>query len=110
MRYSEDDDTRGLGGSLGKIPLEQLPSDLNTTIGGLQPGEISMPKSVALTPTESGYHIVRLVSRIPAHRLDPAQDREQLERIATAYKQNSEFAQWIQQLRKEIYWEIKTDQ
>ena len=39
--------------------------------------------------------------------LDPTQDRAELEELAGRYKQQREYAAWITELRKEIYWEIK---
>jgi peptidyl-prolyl cis-trans isomerase SurA len=109
MKYSQDEESRGLGGSLGKVPVEQLPPGLKEAVAGMRDGEISAPQPYAVSPTESGYHIVRLVRRIAAHQLDPTQDRASLERLASAYKQNAEFAKWVRELRKDIYWEIKTD-
>jgi len=106
-KYSDDDATKGLGGSLGKVPPEQLPTDLAKTVSTLSPGEITEPLPVALTPTESGYHIVRLVRRVPAHPLDPQEDRAQLEQLAMQYKQSKELKKWLAELRKEIYWDIK---
>jgi peptidyl-prolyl cis-trans isomerase SurA len=108
-RYSEDEETRGLGGSLGKLPVEQLPSDLKPIVAGLKEGEISQPQPTTLSPTESGYQIIRLVRHIAPHRLDPAEDRPQLEQLATYYKRKTDYAKWVEELRNEIYWEIKND-
>lgn len=106
-KYSEDETTKGLGGALGKTPPDKLPTDLAKTVSTLSPGEITEPLSVALTPTETGYHIVRLVRRVPAHPLDPEEDRAQLEQLAMQYKQSKELKKWLAELRKEIYWDIK---
>jgi len=108
-KYSQDEDSRGLGGSLGKIPLEQIPPDTKPKLEGMKDGDITEPQGVAISPTEQGYQIVRLVRRIPPHQLDPQEDRAQLERIATLYKQNEEYAKWVAELRKDIYWEIKSN-
>jgi peptidyl-prolyl cis-trans isomerase SurA len=108
-KYSEDEETKALGGSLGKLPVEQIPAELKEQIATMSEGSISEPQPYMVSPTESGYHIVKLVHRVAPHKLDPAQDRAQLERIASSFKQNAEFAAWVRQLRKEIYWEVKTD-
>jgi peptidyl-prolyl cis-trans isomerase SurA len=108
-KYSEDMDTKGLGGSLGKVPVDQLPADSKEKIMGMKEGEISEPMPVALSPVESGYQILRLARRIPAHPIDPVEDRAVLERYAEIYKQNNEYSRWIAELRKEIYWEVKTN-
>ena len=62
---------------------------------------------MSLSPTEGGYHIVRLVRRIAAHPADPAQDRSVLEPLALKYKQGKEMEKWMKELREEIYWDIK---
>jgi peptidyl-prolyl cis-trans isomerase SurA len=108
-KYSEDEETKGLGGSLGKLTLDQIPADAKDRISNMKDGDITEPIPVMISPTESGYQIVKLVSRIPAHPLDPQNDRAQLERLATLYKQSNEYSKWIAELRTEIYWEIKTN-
>lgn len=108
-QYSEDDDTRALGGLIGKATADQIPPDLKDVVSGLKDGEISDVRPWSGSPTENGYQIIRVSRHIPAHTVDPKEDRAQLERLATYYKQNREYANWISELRKEIYWEIKTD-
>jgi parvulin-like peptidyl-prolyl isomerase len=75
----------------------------------MKEGDISEPQPVAVSPTESGYELIRLARRIGPHKLDPAQDRAQLEQLASYYKRKTEYAKWIDELRKDIYWEIKND-
>ncbi len=104
---SDDDDSKGLGGSLGKLPVDQLPADLKGAVAGMSVGEISEPKPITLSPSKSGFHIVKLVRRIAPHPLDPKEDRTQLERLALQYKQSKELKKWLQDLRSEIYWDIK---
>lgn len=108
-QYSEDEETKGLNGSLGKIPVDQLPADSKALVTGMKEGDISEPRPVALSVTENGYQIVRLARRIAPHPLDPQADRDQLERLAALYKQTNEYRKWIEELRQEIYWEIKTN-
>ena len=36
-------------------------------------------------------------------------DRARLEQIAGSYKQQKEYRNWLAELRRDIYWEIKTD-
>lgn len=108
-QYSEDDESKGLGGSLGKIPVEQLPPDSKSLITGMKEGDVSEPRPVALSATENGYQIVKLTRRIAPHVVDPQADRDQLERLAALYKQTNEYRKWIEELRQEIYWEIKTN-
>lgn len=105
-QYSEDDVTAASGGSVGKVGIAQL-GELEGSIGAMKDGEITEPMVWSTSPTESGYRIIRVARRIAPHRLDPVEDREQLEQLAQVYKQQNEYAKWIAELRKEIYWEIK---
>lgn len=106
-RYSEDEETAGVGGTVGRVAPDALPADLKATLTGMKDGEITEPMAFSTSPKESGYRILRIAQRIAPHRLDPTQDRAQLEQLAEAYKQQNEYAKWIAELRKEIYWEIK---
>ncbi len=106
-RYSQDPDTRGLGGSLGKIQLESLPAGQKGELEKMKVGDVTEPMPAALSPTENGYQIIRVARRIPKHKVDLVEDRTQIERLALLYKQNRELASWIDQLREEIYWDIK---
>ena len=106
-RYSQDPDTRGLGGSLGKASLDALPEDQRASIGALKPGDITEPKPVTLSPTDQGFQIIRLARMVPKHSVDLREDRPQLEKLALLYKQNQEYEKWVNGLRGEIYWEIK---
>jgi peptidyl-prolyl cis-trans isomerase SurA len=106
-KYSEDDETAGLGGMLGKVMPDQLPAELKATVTAMKEGEITEPMAFSVSPTETGYRILRVSRRIAPHAVDPVADRAQLEQLAEVYKQQREYANWIAELRKEIYWEIK---
>ncbi|MFZ1572986.1 MAG: peptidylprolyl isomerase [Chlorobiota bacterium] len=106
-KFSEDESSRGSGGNLGKFSSEQLTPDYKRDLSNLKVGEISNPSIVSLSPTENAYHILKFSQKIPAHKLDPKEDRIQLARMATVYKQNKEYSKWLVELRSKIYWEIK---
>lgn len=106
-RHSQDPETRGLGGALGRIPTESLPASQRADIERMAVSEITEPMAAALSPTENGFQIIRLARRIPKHAVSLAEDRSQIERLALLYKQNRELMSWIEQLRAEIYWSIK---
>jgi len=106
-RHSHDPETRGLGGLLGKIPLESLPATQRADIEKMKVGDVTEPLATSLSPTENGFQIIRLSRRIPKHAVDLSEDRVQIERLALLYKQNKDLATWVEQLRKEIFWDIK---
>jgi peptidyl-prolyl cis-trans isomerase SurA len=103
--YSEDKDTRDLGGDLGTVSLDQLEPSFLKTVNDLKVGEISMPAKVNVG-TSYGYHIVYLRDRIPAHKVDFNADYSRLEKMALTMKQNDAFEKWIEQLKKQVYWKI----
>ncbi len=106
--YSQNPETRELGGMLGRFTADDIPGESKEAILSLKSGEITEPMPVSLSTTESGFQIIRLARTIAPHVLDPVQDRDKLERLATVYKQNREYDKWLAELRTEIYWEIKT--
>jgi peptidyl-prolyl cis-trans isomerase SurA len=107
--YSQDPETAPLGGMIGKLPLTQVPAQIRAQIEDLPELGISEPMPIQLTGSQSGYAIVQVSRRIPAHSFDPTEDRAALEELALRNKQEEQYADWVQELRNEIYWEIKTD-
>lgn len=105
-RHSEDAETAPLGGYLGTLPIDQLEPSLATTIKPLKPGEISEPVAVKFG-ARTGYHIVYLKNRIPEHRMNLTDDWKRLETIAANMKRNTEYQKWIEELKTDIYWEIR---
>ncbi len=103
--YSEDKDTRDLGGDLGTVSVDQLEPSFLKTVNELKVGEISKPVKVNVGKTY-GYHIVYLRDRIPAHKVNLNEDYSRLEKMALSMKQNEAYTNWIEQLKKQDYWKI----
>lgn len=106
--YSQDPTSRVRGGLLDRFPTSEL-GIYRWVIDSLDVGEVSDPRPFQTSPTESGYHILKLVRIIPPHDIDPIEDRAQLEPIVARRKQSLELLAWIDKLREEIYWEILHD-
>ncbi|MCE2504007.1 MAG: peptidylprolyl isomerase [Chlorobi bacterium] len=104
--YSQDEESKFQGGLLAKAPTTQMGA-YSWILDSLEIGEITEPRPFAISPTESGYHIIKLVRVIPPHSLDPVEDRELLEQQAKNWKQQNELLAWIEELQEEIYWEVK---
>lgn len=101
--YSEDKDTRDLGGDLGTVSIDQLEPSFLKTVNDLKVGEISKPVKVNVG-NSYGYHIVYLRDRIPAHKVSLNENYSRLEKMALNMKQNNAYAKWIDQLKKQVYW------
>lgn len=105
-KYSEDEDTKSVGGDLGRVAVDQLEADFESVVKDLKPGEISQPHRVSLR-SSYGYQIVLLKKRIPAHSVNMAEDYRRVEQMALFVKRNRLSAEWIEELKKSIYYEVR---
>ncbi len=105
-KYSEDTETNLIGGNLGTLDLEQLDKSWGATIAPLKEGEISKPERLAVG-NAYGYHIVWLKKRIPAHPMTLEKDYRRLEQLALNTKRARDYQKWMEDLRKDIYWEVR---
>ncbi|MCF8242374.1 MAG: peptidylprolyl isomerase [Melioribacteraceae bacterium] len=105
--YSDDKETANYGGTLGTFEMSQLDKNLLTIVEKLKPGEISFPKRLNIDRDIYGYHIVKLVNRVPEHQASLEQDFEDIKRLAEFRKKQKLYEKWISKLKDDIYWEIK---
>lgn len=105
-RYSEDKETQSIGGNLGVLEFQQLPKDLQAIVQPMKAGEISEPSKLTFG-SQYGYSIVWVKRRIPAHRATLDQDYKRIETVASNYKRQKEYAAWLDELKKKIYWESR---
>ena len=113
-RHSEEDRSAQNGGRVTDpqsgtrdLVLERLNPSWRQTIEQLEVGEISKPTSVQLLNGEDAYHIVRLGRRTPAHRANLDMDYERIRELALQEKQNRKMEEWTDQLRDEVYVDIR---
>jgi peptidyl-prolyl cis-trans isomerase SurA len=105
-KYSEDDDTKSIGGDLGTVAVDQLEADFAAVVKDMKGGEISEPHKVALKNTY-GYQIVLLKKRTAPHAPNLTNDYRRVENMALYLKRNRLNAEWIAELKKSIYWESR---
>ncbi len=106
-KYSEDKQTSVFGGELGTFYMSQLDGTLKDLVSKMKEGEISYPKRVDYGQDNYGYHIVKLESRIPEHQPSLDTDYQELKKLADEYKRQQKYNEWIEQLKKKIYWDIR---
>ncbi|AFN73414.1 Parvulin-like peptidyl-prolyl isomerase [Melioribacter roseus P3M-2] len=106
-KYSDDKESAKFGGKLGIFEASQLDKSLLDLIYKMKEGDISYPKRMELDPTSYGYHIVKLIRRIPQHKPNLEQDYDELKRLAEYYKRQKIYNEWMQEIKKRIYWEIR---
>lgn len=115
--YSEDEDSNVFGGRIVNpqtgqrlLQIEQLePALYRIALLLDEEGQISEPRAYnPQSPTVSrAFRIVRLDRHIPEHRANLSQDYDQIRNFALQQKTSRIMAQWIDDLRDEVYVEFK---
>jgi peptidyl-prolyl cis-trans isomerase SurA len=106
-KYSEDKETAPYGGDLGTFFINQVDQQLLDVVSKLKEGEISFPRRIEYGQDTYGYHIVFLKSRIPQHPPSLDEDYVEIKRLADELKKQKEYEEWIKELKKKIYWEVR---
>lgn len=104
--YSEDQETRPLGGNLGRASIDQLQEPLASIVRNMKEGEVSPPHRVP-QGTSYGYQIVMVRKRIPEHAPSLETDYRRIEQIALQFKKSRVSMAWIEELKNNIYWEVR---
>ena len=104
--YSQDKETGPVGGSLGAAEPGQLDKNFAETVAPLKQGEISEPVRLTVGATY-GYHIVLVKRRTPEHAATLEQDFQRIETLAMNFKRNREYQSWLEEIRRDIYWESR---
>ncbi|MDZ7314538.1 MAG: peptidylprolyl isomerase [candidate division KSB1 bacterium] len=105
LKYSDDASTKNDKGHLGRYEVEQLrrmAKEFVFALTGLKPGEISDP-----VKTSYGFHILKLNAREQARELDFDKDYDRIEQAALNYKRQQELQKWLNELKKQVFVEIK---
>ncbi len=107
QKYSEDRASAQFGGDMGILSVNELESDMKVLLSKMKEGEISEPRRLNLSQTEYGYQIILLEKRILEHKPNLEQDFAKLQQLALMNKKQTIYADWIAQLKKQVYWEIR---
>ncbi len=107
QKYSDDKENSRFDGDLGTFEINQLDQNMKDVIFKMKEGEISYPKRLDLDRNNYGFHIVKLVKRIPEHKPTIENDFDELKKIAEYTKKEKQYNDWLQELRKTIYWEVR---
>lgn len=94
------------------LQIDGLGPQWRATLDTLEVGEISMPGEVRLLDpgqTEA-YHVVLLQKRTPAHTLSIEDDYGLLSGYALQDKQNVELEEWVRDLRRGVYVDVRAEQ
>lgn len=102
-KYSDDLDTKDLGGDLGWIPVSNLPPKMRAVIDTMKVGEISPP-----VLTQFGYHIIKLIDRKKGGRPSFEEIQPQLAQILYQRKLQKAIDDYVKKLKKKIYVKVYT--
>jgi peptidyl-prolyl cis-trans isomerase SurA len=105
-KYSEDDDTKSIGGDLGTLTVDQLQPDFAEQIKTMKAGEISEPLRTVVG-SSYGFHIIWMKKRTAPHAINLQDDFKRIQQLATYMKRNKQNAEWIDELKKTIYVDIR---
>jgi peptidyl-prolyl cis-trans isomerase SurA len=113
LTFSEDENSKQNEGIMinpqngtTKFQLQNLPSDIAKVVYTMKEGEISEP---FMYKNESGKEmvcIVRLKSRIKAHKANPQDDYQALKDMVTASKNQELIEKWIKEKQQETFIQI----
>ena len=106
-KYSEDKESAAFGGELGTFYISQLDKTISDAISTMKQGDISFPKRIDLGGGNYGYHIIYLEKRIPQHPANLKEDFNELQKLADQNKKQQEYQDWIKELKKKIYWDVR---
>jgi peptidyl-prolyl cis-trans isomerase SurA len=105
-KYSEDEDTKSVGGDLGMLTADQLQPDFAGQINDMKAGEISEPLRTVVG-SSYGFHIIWMRKRTAPHAINLQDDFKRVEQLALYMKRNKQNAEWIDDLKKTIYVDIR---
>jgi peptidyl-prolyl cis-trans isomerase SurA len=105
-KYSEDEDTKSVGGDLGTLTVDQLQPDFAGQIKDMKAGEISEPQRTAVGASY-GFHIIWMRKRTSPHAINIQDDYKRIEQLALYMKRNKLNAEWLDELKKTIYVDIR---
>ena len=106
-KYSDDKETAVFGGVLGTFYQNQVDKNLLEIVSKLKEGEISFPRRIDYSANVYGYHIVYLQKKIAQHSPDINIDFDEVKRLAEEYKKQKLYGEWIAEIKKKIFWEIR---
>jgi parvulin-like peptidyl-prolyl isomerase len=105
-KYSEDTDSKDVGGELGRVAIDQLEPSYEDFVKNAKPGDISEPRKITVE-NRYGYHIILVRSVTPEHVINLDDDYKRLEQLALQFKLSNNYQNWVNEMRKNIYWEKK---
>ena len=106
QNHSDDAETRSFGGVLGRIRLEDLAPEQRAVLDSMKEGDVSQPVHIAYPGNKTGFQIVKLIRKIPAHKTSLDEDYRELEQAALQWKASQDLSRWVAHARSIIYVDV----
>lgn len=104
---SDEKETQGFGGYLGKLSVGNLDASLKAAVSVMKDNSVSEALVYQADRTKPALHIVYRKKTIPSHKPNLESDYKEIERMAQSFKQNAEYEKWITSLRAQMHWEVR---
>jgi peptidyl-prolyl cis-trans isomerase SurA len=104
---SDEKETAGFGGYMGAVEMSRMPEELGTKLAAMKDGGVTDPMPYTADPTKPGYHIIWRKEFIAPHAPTLEQDYKVIEQLAVLEKRNRLEQNYVAELRRTLYWEIK---
>lgn len=104
--YSQDPKVTTDSGYIGKLSVNNLDQLEVAALTPLTIGEISDPVKVG-DERYYGYYMYKVMNKFPEHAATLESDYMLLEQYAQKYKEQKLLGEWLEELKKTIYLEIK---
>jgi peptidyl-prolyl cis-trans isomerase SurA len=104
--YSQDPKSAADSGYIGKVSINNLDQMEVLALKDLSKGDISDPVKVG-DDRYYGYYMYLMYDKIPEHRATLETDYVIIEQYAQKYKEQKLLGEWLDELKKTIYLEIK---
>lgn len=106
LLHSQEPKSAADSGYIGKLSVINMDQLEIAALSGLNEGEISDPVKVG-DDRYYGYYMYKLLSRIPEHSATIEGDYVLIEQYAQKFKEQKLLGEWLEELKKTIYLEIK---
>ncbi len=105
-KYSQDPESAVKGGYLGSIAIEKLDSAYIEALKDLPIGGITNPVKSG-NDKNYGYELIMLKGKNEPHKVSLDTDFERIRKFAQTYKENKAYDEWIEELKKSVYVDVK---
>lgn len=107
FQYSQDNESAKDSGYIGKLNLNTLADSMEASkIRSLEKGQISDPIKLGDAKNYS-YNLFYVKDKISGHKPTVDADYQVIENYAQNYKENKEVSEWLEELKKSIYVDIR---